>query len=90
MGAGNLKDQLCKLLSELCDGAVHAESIQGEHRLREDLGLDSVALVDLAVALEERFAILLDPLAGELVAAFQTVGSLQDFVLVKQQGAFAP
>ena len=61
-----------------CFLAVH--QIQPEHRLREDLGLDSLAMVDLMVAVEDTLDVYFDPIQMDLDAAFETVASLADLV----------
>lgn len=45
-------------------------------RLREDLDLDSLHLVELQAAVEDHFAVVFDPEDEELLEAFTTVGSL--------------
>ncbi len=48
--------------------------------LRRDLGLDSLHLVELQVALEDRFNVIFDPFDEQLVEAFQTIGRLAAYV----------
>jgi acyl carrier protein len=53
----------------------------GPHtRLREDLDLDSLHLVELQVAVEDRFGVRFDPTDEQLLDAFSTVGSLDAYV----------
>jgi len=59
-------------------------SLRPEHRLVEDLGLDSLRLMTLAVAVENHFEVCLDPQdEAELV----TVGDLVR--IVRRKGADA-
>jgi acyl carrier protein len=67
---------LRRILASLDGCFLEAERILPEHRLREDIGLDSLAMIDLLVAIEEEFHIYLDPLEVDLYSAFETVGSL--------------
>jgi acyl carrier protein len=55
-------------------------SLAPEQRLVEDLGLDSVGLLTLAVEVEDRFRICLD---AEDEAAIRTVGDLERILLGK-------
>jgi len=50
------------------------------HRLREDLELDSLAMVKLQIAVEDEFDIHFDPIQMDLTDVFETVGSLGSFV----------
>jgi acyl carrier protein len=36
---------------------VNRTAVTGDHRLREDLGIDSLSLIDVAVAAEDTFGI---------------------------------
>ena len=76
-----------EMIAEVHENGCCAQLLGATTRLREDLGLDSVALVDLMVALEQRFGLLVDPLCVELVDAFETVGSLESFVCRQLEGA---
>ena len=49
-------------------------------RLREDLNLDSLHLVELQVAIEDHFGVRFDPHDRRLLDAFTTVGSLGSYV----------
>lgn len=48
--------------------------------LRDDLGLDSLHLVALQVAVEDRYGLAFDPADEQLVDAFDTVASLAKYV----------
>ncbi|MFI6999343.1 acyl carrier protein [Nocardia sp. NPDC050175] len=48
--------------------------------LRSDLGLDSVHLVELQVAVEEHFHVVFDPFDEQLVEAFQTTAHLAAYI----------
>ena len=78
---------LREIIAEVHENGIRAETLGVADRLREDLGLDSVALVDLMVALEQRFGFFVDPLCLELADAFETVGSLESFVCRQLEGA---
>ena len=51
-----IEDRLKELLKEI-DEEIDVEAITGESRLVEDIGMSSVALLYMAVALEEEFGI---------------------------------
>jgi acyl carrier protein len=56
---------------------VNRDKIAGDKRLREDLGLDSLLLIDVAVAAEDAFGIrILD----EDLERFQVVGDALDYI----------
>jgi acyl carrier protein len=56
---------------------VNRDKIAGDKRLREDLGLDSHLLIDVAVAAEDAFGIrILD----EDLERFQVVGDALDYI----------
>ena len=62
-------------------GAVALPDGGGEGvRLREDLGLDSVAIVDLIVGIEHKFKIWFDPLDAGMGEVFTTVEALCAYV----------
>lgn len=69
-----------QILVNLFDWITDANQIFPEHRLREDLELDSVAMVNLQVAIEDEFDIRFDPIETDLAEVFDTVGSLADFI----------
>jgi acyl carrier protein len=48
-----------------------------DKRLREDLGIDSLSLIDVAVAAEDRFGIRIP---DENLGRFQTVGDAVDYI----------
>jgi acyl carrier protein len=49
-------------------------------RLREDLGLESIAMIDLIVAIEDHFHVYFDPITMNLDEAFRTIGTLNALV----------
>lgn len=51
-----------------------------QSRLREDLELDSLAIVNLQVQIEDEFGIKFDPIDTDLADVFETVGSLVQFL----------
>ena len=52
-----------RIISELMDRDI--EAIGENTRLREDLGLDSLDVVEVEMALEEEFAVFFDPLSDD-------------------------
>ena len=55
------------------------ESVQEADRLREDVGLDSIGLLYLVLAVEEAFELTVDD-AEEVAEHFQTWGDLLSFI----------
>lgn len=81
------KDQHTEVL-EAIRGVAQAElgyggELEVESRLVEDLELDSIRLLTLAVAVEDRFSICLDE---QDEASLVTVGDLISIVLAKRGG----
>jgi acyl carrier protein len=54
---------------------LNRADVTGDKRLREDLGLDSLSLIDVAVAAEDTFGIPDEGLEG-----FQAVGEVLDYI----------
>lgn len=48
--------------------------------LMDDLGLDSVEMVGLQVAIEDQFSLRFDPLVDDLAEIFRTVDSLASYL----------
>ena len=68
------------IIAELADGRVNAAKLKAGARIREDLGFDSILLIDLMVELEARFGLYFEPLSPEMDTVFTTVGALEAFV----------
>jgi acyl carrier protein len=75
MQQNDIQATVTRVLREVAkvDPAVVAR----DKRLREDLGLDSLTLIEVAVAAEDAFGV---PLPDEDLEHFQTVGDLIDYV----------
>jgi acyl carrier protein len=73
-------DQVTVILSETRGCLLERGQIGPSHRLREDLGLDSLAMVDVMVAMEDAFSIQFDPVTTDLEQVFGSVGSLASFL----------
>lgn len=65
-------EKLCKLIAE--QFGVNPESVTADSAFVDDLGADSVDLMDLSMALEEEFGI--EELGEEEATAITTVGDL--------------
>lgn len=59
---------------------INILSLESNERLREDLGLDSINLVNLQVEIEDRFSIYFDPLSMDISKIFATIGSIREFI----------
>jgi len=75
MQQNDIQATVTRVLGEVAkvDPAVVAR----DKRLREDLGLDSLTLIEVAVAAEDAFGV---PLPDEDLERFQTVGDVIDHV----------
>ena len=69
-------EQLCTILS--AQFGVDADTISMETSFEEDLGADSLDLVDLSMALEETFGV--DELTEDEIGGITTVGDLVRFL----------
>ena len=78
--ADQVLDRIRRIIAEIPGCFLAYNQIRPEHCLREDLGLDSLAMVDLMVAVEDTLGIYFDPIQMDLDAAFETVSSLADYV----------
>ena len=72
--------ELISIIENMPECRVPAGNLTASTRLQEDLGLDSIALIDLIVNIEDRFAVHIDPLIMDLQTAFKTVGTLGSFL----------
>lgn len=72
--------ELKKVVAGLCEKRIEPGRITARHRIREDLGFDSVAVMDLMIELESRFKVYFDPYEHDLAQIFRTVGSLERFL----------
>lgn len=68
------------LICQETDPAKLSDEVLLHHRLRGDLGLDSLNIVALTVALEDQFEMFFDPINMDLVEIFESVGSLIAFI----------
>lgn len=74
-----MEDLVC-VINQILDSQPELGTLSPKSRLHEDLGLDSLGLVRLQVAIEDEFTIHFDPMAEDLAEAFETVGSLLQLV----------
>lgn len=81
-----MEETLRRIISEDLDVAV-PERLKPEDRLNEDLNLDSIMVLQLAVYIEEAFEVSI-PEEEVDPAVFATVGSLTGFI-VRLQGVGA-
>jgi len=69
-------EKLCALIAE--QFGVEASTVNAETAFEDDLGADSVDLVELSMALETEFG--LDEMEEEAIAAIVTVGDLYQYM----------
>ena len=75
-----LRGEILALLSEAAGRAVSGDD--ATPLFEAGLGLDSIALLEIVVALEERFGLRVRPEEG--AAAFATIGALTAFVAARR------
>jgi len=80
MRTGTALEAIRHILVELIPSLQEADRILPEHRLREDLDLDSLEMVKLQTAIEDSLGMRFDPIEVDLVYVFETVGSLSAFL----------
>ena len=77
---GDVPERLLGIVADLAENSLPPGKLKPGARLREDLGFDSVAMVDLMVEVESHFGVYFDPLAHDLGEIFSTLGSLEKFI----------
>lgn len=68
--------KLLTILLTVTNKPIEEKDITNESNLKFDLGLDSMAMVNLQVSIEDEFEFRFDPIETDLVEVFTTVGSL--------------
>jgi acyl carrier protein len=63
---------------------VDADKVNADARFKEDLDADSLDLVEVVLALEEKFGI---EIPDDEIAGVKTVGEAADLVIAKQNAA---
>ncbi|HEY3830132.1 MAG TPA: phosphopantetheine-binding protein [Solirubrobacteraceae bacterium] len=71
-----IRDTLRSLLVQMSPKDI--QSVSADDRLVEDLGYDSLTLIELAVAIEDRFD--LPAISEEEAMRIRTVGDLEQFI----------
>jgi len=71
---------ICELLRAVTEKDIQAEDVTLESRYLEDLGLTSIQLVDLVMAIEERFNVEIEDVD---LAKLRTVGQTVDYLKQK-------
>jgi len=71
---------ICELLRGVTEKDIREEDVTSESRFLEDLGLTSIQLVDLVMALEERFNVEIEDVD---LAKLRTVGQTIDYLKQK-------
>lgn len=82
-GGGLTPESVLSKLQQLLQDVLNLESTDSlgrDARLREDLNVDSLAFVDLVMALEEGFGLKIGT-DSDLIKQVHTVGDLADMIL---------
>jgi len=74
------EDFIILLLGELFPQITRDKFIVANQRLREDLNLDSLDMINLQLAIEERLHYKFDPLENNLAEIFESVESISNFL----------
>ena len=69
-------EKLCKLIAE--QFGVEPDSVNADTAFVDDLGADSVDLVDLSMALEDEFG--MEEMEAEEIESIKTVGDLYKYM----------
>ena len=70
-------ERLKKLLSEVYDGEIETSNITEETRVVEDIGMKSIAMLYMAMAIEGEFGV---SLSNEDLPKMRTVGDIMRLV----------
>ncbi|WKZ48469.1 MAG: phosphopantetheine-binding protein [Anaerolineales bacterium] len=74
------KDFIILLLGELFPQITRDKDMVTNQRLREDLNLDSLDMINLQLAIEDRLHYKFDPLENNLAEVFESVESVASFL----------
>lgn len=75
----NIKEQLIDSINSVMELNFSVNDITNDTLLFDELGFDSLTLVQLIIDLEEKFGIDLDDI--EDFSAFESVGSIIEYIL---------
>lgn len=79
----DLKPQIKQMIVERLFLSVEPDKIPDDAPLMETYGIDSVALFELVVGLEDEFGVVMEDVDFQ-IEAFHTVNSIAEFVESKQ------
>jgi acyl carrier protein len=83
-------EQISKMVNEVFEEAfeIAPEQLKPEVKVFEELGLDSLDIVDLVVALQKKFKVQIRE--DERVRQIRTLGDIYQFILtIKNEGSSA-
>ncbi len=77
------KEEITKTINRLLiqEFEIEEKEISPDARLKDDLGLESLDFVDIAVIIKKKFGITI---RGKDVASIKTMGNLYDYIYDKQ------
>lgn len=70
--------KLAELVQEL--SGIDAARVSEDARLIDDLDLDSIAVAEVATAIQERFGV---PVSDGVIETFKTIGDIIDYVVLR-------
>ena len=85
----DLKQELKQMIVERLFLNVEPREIPDDAPLMEQYGIDSVALFELVVGLEDEFGVVMEDVDFQ-IDTFKSVNSIAEFVEQRRSGAEAP
>ncbi|MBD5450898.1 MAG: acyl carrier protein [Lachnospiraceae bacterium] len=77
-----LKNRILGCLGKVLSTSI--DTLEPEINLRDELGMDSLAMVMLQVQIEEEFRFTFDPIEDDFERIFETFGSLYNYLEGKE------
>ncbi|MBS3764033.1 MAG: acyl carrier protein [Planctomycetes bacterium] len=74
-----LEDKIKEMIVERCFLTIGPEEIDDEADLMDDVGLDSVQILEVVVGLEDEFGVTIDDSDFD-IENFETVAAIADYV----------
>lgn len=82
--AEDMEGQIKEMLVERCFLSIDPQDIDDEASLMDDVGLDSVQILEVVVGLEDVFGVAVDDSDFD-IDNFQTVKAIADYVREQQE-----
>ncbi len=76
-----IEQRVYQVLGAIADWLPNNQEISLSDSLSNDLGFDSLAFVNLQIAIEDEFGFRFDPVQTDFISIFNTAGSLVTFLI---------